>query len=292
MMLNVAAFCSILFLSPKAMKNYKWLLLNYQACVMMMDIIWPLMVTPYLYLPVMGGCSIGWFQTIGIPIDIQFAIGCMSFTSVQSAVLVLFEYRHHNVLPAKSALRFKTKFRVIFLIAQYIFFCACVIVPVMIEPVDQYASKIEAIEVSIPMLFICVPLATAVLLEKNESSPQTVPLLIVIFVSIHGAISSIFTILSNRHYRSYFLRLPFGSMKKLLPRKRLKKTAHSVSRSKPNCVTGVPVMIMDILFMVMLTPYFYLPVMGGCSIGWFQAIGIPVHIQTAIGFVSLASASL
>ncbi|CAD6185786.1 unnamed protein product [Caenorhabditis auriculariae] len=124
------AFCSILFLSPKTMKNYKWLLLNYQSSIMIMDFLWMVFLTPYFYLPVMGGCSV----------------------DVESAILALFEYRHHNVLPAKNAFRFSTKHRVVFLISHYIISSSALIILVVIAPSDQYAAKIKGIE-----LLQCVP---------------------------------------------------------------------------------------------------------------------------------------
>ncbi|CAD6189609.1 unnamed protein product [Caenorhabditis auriculariae] len=68
------------------MKHYKWVLLSYQTCITIMDIVIPIMLTPLFYLPAVAGCSMGWFQTIGVPIVIQLVMGGFVLLSIQFTI--------------------------------------------------------------------------------------------------------------------------------------------------------------------------------------------------------------
>ncbi|CAD6189606.1 unnamed protein product [Caenorhabditis auriculariae] len=75
--------------------------------VIMMDIMIPVMVTPIFYFPALAGCSIGWFQSMGLPVILQLTSGALSFSNVANSIFLLFEYRHHIVLPKSSPFRFR-----------------------------------------------------------------------------------------------------------------------------------------------------------------------------------------
>ncbi|CAD6189586.1 unnamed protein product [Caenorhabditis auriculariae] len=132
---------------------------------------------------------------MGVPINIQTAIGAISLMSVQLSVLALFEHRHHIVLPMNSILRLKTRYRVLYLLTNAIFLIFGVLFIISQAPADQDAAKLEVI---IPMLFLCVPIAAGALVFSEKIPMQAMAPLLVIVISIHGGVSSTFTILSNK----------------------------------------------------------------------------------------------
>ncbi|CAD6189717.1 unnamed protein product [Caenorhabditis auriculariae] len=111
------------------------------------DIFFPLLVTPVFYFPVLGGCSIGWFTTIGVPIILQTAIGCILSSNSLVSVVILFEYRHHIMLPSRSPFRLKKSSRILYIFGNVFFCWGGFLVLIYLAPKDQYSAEIQVIEI-------------------------------------------------------------------------------------------------------------------------------------------------
>ncbi|CAD6189608.1 unnamed protein product [Caenorhabditis auriculariae] len=156
------------------------------------------MVTPLFYLPVLAGCSLGWLQTVEIPIIVQLVIGGFTFLSVQFSVLALFEYRHHNVLPFYSPFRFKTSTRIWITLGNCAFASSAVVLLILLAPADQHKAKLQVIEfymtlitviVAFQLVFLCAHGLYVLDKQSGHMSAKTRQLQKTFFYSLIGQIS-------------------------------------------------------------------------------------------------------
>ncbi|CAD6193165.1 unnamed protein product [Caenorhabditis auriculariae] len=242
-----------------------------------MDVMLSVLVTPYFYLPVWGACSIGWLETLGVPKLIQALISTNTAGNIVVSVLILFEYRHHQVLPLNSPVRLSNPMRIGLIFVNYCFVCGGLIQIVLTEPEDQVAAKVKTVEFAIPFVLMGAPFVIAGLQAYFGIFFQTMnPVIfnvkcndVIQKHSVDGSLSDWFI-------------APLGAE---LGRR---LDIQNLNRLHPN----IWMIIKDILVPLFITPFLYLPVLGGCSIGWFTTIGVPVNIQTVIGFLSIISVQI
>ncbi|CAD6198292.1 unnamed protein product [Caenorhabditis auriculariae] len=111
----LAIYC-IIFESPKSMKTFRWLLLNQQVWILILQIVLGGLIQPVLYIPASGGRVHGLLSGIISP-STQYYIAFFIIGCVVASTVALFEYRYQAILPNNSILKLSNKTRTIMFIA-------------------------------------------------------------------------------------------------------------------------------------------------------------------------------
>ncbi|CAD6187062.1 unnamed protein product [Caenorhabditis auriculariae] len=144
--LSLTSLYCILFKSSKSMRTYRWYQLNYQIWVLIWDFLFSICITPIFYFPATAGCSIGFFQSVGISPKIQLLCSYFAFGNMIVALVLLFMYRHYCVLPGYIRIRIQKSTYFLYWLAVCILFSGALVGLFLNIPTNQVEAQVFVVK--------------------------------------------------------------------------------------------------------------------------------------------------
>ncbi|EFO87886.1 CRE-SRH-229 protein [Caenorhabditis remanei] len=126
----------ILFQTPKSMNSVKWPMLNLHCWSILMDIVFSILICPFMIIPAIAGFPIGLFNVIKVPPILQFYLIITLFATVGLSIISIMENRYYLLFAKESWWR---HVRYPFLVSNYALVFTFFIPPLFQIPDQSFA---------------------------------------------------------------------------------------------------------------------------------------------------------
>ncbi|CAP39155.2 Protein CBR-SRH-269 [Caenorhabditis briggsae] len=138
----IGAYC-IIFKTPRTMRSVKWTMFNLHFWSVFLDLTISLFTTPYVLFPALIGRSLGIFEYVGVPVELQLYLIVTLFPAVGVSITAILENRFYLLFSWESSWKY---FRIPFLTFLYLSSFLCFL-PSYLSIPEQKQAMAEVLKI-------------------------------------------------------------------------------------------------------------------------------------------------